>query len=327
MKAILLEEKGGPDVLRIRDVPDPVCAEDGLLIRVRATALNRADLLQRRGLYPPPPGVPDIPGLEAAGEVVDVGSRVEEWKPGDRVMALLPGGGYAEYVAVAAGAVMRVPEAMTFEEAAAVPEAFLTAWLNLVELAKLMPGERVLVHAAASGVGTAAVQLARELGARVLATAGSEEKLRVVRNLGAEAVWNYRDGSFRQWVLEQTEGRGVDVVFDLVGGLHWSDNLASLAPDGRLLLIGTLGGSRVERLDLNDFLMRRLKLLATTLRSRGVEEKARLVRAFADFASERLRDGRLRPVVDSVFDWRDAADAHRRMEANLNIGKIVLRVT
>jgi len=307
MKAILMQQYGGPGVLQLGEAPDPVMGDGDLLISVRAAALNRADLLQRRGHYPPLPGAPDILGLEAAGEVAAVGSAVTGWRPGDRVCALLP-------------------EGFSFEQGAAVPEAFLTAYLNLFWLGQLAPGGRVLVHAGASGVGTAAIQLIREAGAAAYATAGTAAKLERCLELGAVSAWNYREGSFAGWVAEATQGRGVDIVLDFVGAPYFEDNLKSLAVGGRLIVIGTMGGDLVNGFRLGQLLGKRLQIIGTTLRSRSVEEKIRLSREFAEFALPRFRDGRLTPVIDTVFSWEDAVKAHEYMESNANIGKIVLRI-
>jgi tumor protein p53-inducible protein 3 len=326
VKAVLMQGFGGTDVLHIGEHPDPELGEGDLLVRVRATALNRADLLQRRGAYPPPKGASDILGLEMAGEVVDVGSAVTAWKPGDRVCALLPGGGYAEYVAIPAGMAMRLPDHFSFEQGAAIPEVFLTAYSNLFWFGDLKIGDRVLVHAGASGVGTAAIQLIRELGAEAMVTAGSKEKLERCRELGATAGWNYKDGSFAPWVKELTEGKGVDLILDFVGAPYFKDNVDSLAVDGRLIIIGTLGGAKVRDVNLTDILMRRLRIVGTALRSRSVEDKIKLTREFSEFALPRFADGRLQPVIDRVFDWQDVREAHRYMESNANIGKIVLRI-
>ncbi|WP_309120965.1 NAD(P)H-quinone oxidoreductase [Paenibacillus sp.] len=327
MRAIVAEPFGGPETLRLVDRPTPAAGAGELLVRVRATALNRADLLQRMGKYPPPQGVTDILGLEMAGIVEAVGAGVDGWRVGDRVCALLPGGGYAEYAVIPAGMAMAIPEPLSFEEAAAIPEAFLTAYLNLWRLGGLQPGHRVLVHAAASGVGTAAIQLVREAGAASYATAGTAAKLEAALSLGAAAAWNYRDGSFRDWLLERTNGAGVDVALDFVGAPYFADHLATLAVDGRLVVIGTLGGAAIPGgFSLGTLLARRLHIIGTTLRSRPVADKISLTQDFAAFALPRFADGRLRPIVDAVFPFEEAAEAHRRMESNVNIGKIVLRV-
>lgn len=317
---------GGPEVLSIGTAPDPVFGEGDLLVRVRATALNRADLLQRMGGYPPPKGASEILGLEMAGEVVQAGPGVSGWQRGDRVCALLPGGGYAEMVAVPAGMAMPIPDELSFEQAAAIPEVFLTAYLNLVQLAGLQAGDAVLIHAGASGVGTAAIQLAREAGATSMVTAGSSEKLDRCVQLGANAGWNYKQGPFAPWVKERTEGRGVDIILDFIGAPYFEQNIESLATDGRLVVIGTMGGVEVPKLNLGLLLRSRLQVIGTALRSRPPAFKVQLTRAFADFALPRFADGRLQPVIDTVFDWTEVAKAHQYMESNANTGKIVLRV-
>jgi tumor protein p53-inducible protein 3 len=326
MKAVLMKGWGGSDVLYIGECPDPVPGDGDLLVRVRATALNRADLLQRRGLYPPPQGVSEILGLEMAGEVVAVGKQCKGWRPGDRVCALLPGGGYAQLAVVPAAMAMRLPDSFSYEQGAAIPEVFLTAYLNLFWMGGLKAGKRVLIHAGASGVGTAAIQLVREAGGIPFVTAGSPEKLQRCIALGAHAGWNYKEGPFAPWVAEQTEGCGVDIILDFVGAPYFEQNLQSLAVDGRLILIGTMGGTQVHSLNLGYLLARRLQVIGTALRSRSLEEKIRLTREFADFAWPRFRDGRLHPVIDSVLDWTDVAKAHDRMASNANVGKIILRV-
>ena len=326
MKAVLLRGHGGTDVMEIGEAPMPEVREGEVLIRVRAFGLNRADLLQRRGQYPPPPGVPDIPGLEAAGIVAALGPGVKRVRVGDPVCVLLPGGGYAEYAAAPEGMVMPVPEGLSLEEAAAIPEAFLTAFLNLFRLGKLRAGETVLIHAGASGVGTAAIQLANLAGGRVLVTAGSAGKLKLCRELGAQDGWNYHDGSFRDWVRQATGGRGADLVLDLVGGPYLQDNLFSLAPDGRLVVVGTMGGASAENIHLGLLLTRRLRILGTTLRSQPVETKIRLTQSFMHGWLPAFRTKRLVPVIDSVWDWTRLREAHEHMEAGRNLGKIVLRI-
>src|SRR5437868_10472767 len=322
MKAIVITQPGDPDVLRYDEAPDPRPAPGELLVRVHATAVNRADLLQRRGAYPPPPGASPILGLELAGEVV---SGADAWQPGDRVMAVVTGGGYAELAVVPSGMAIRIPDRLSFEEAAAIPEAFLTAFLNLFTLGRLQAGEAVLVHAGASGVGTAAIQLARAAGARVLTTAGSDEKLARCRELGAEVTINYKRESFPDRVREATGGRGVDLVLDFVGAPYWDGNMAALALGGRLMLIGFLGGPRGQ-LDIGPILAKGLTVAGTTLRRTPLPQKTALARSFAEFALPRFERGELQPVIDSVYPLVQAAEAHRAMEANANAGKIVLRV-
>ena len=327
MRAIVMRSYGGPEVLELGEHPDPEPREDELLVAVKATALNRADILQRQGRYPPPPGASPLLGLEMAGIVERVGPACRGFREGDRVFALLPGGGYAEKVAVPWDLAMPIPENLSFEEAAAVPEVFLTAYLNLFWLGRLEPGAFALIHAGASGVGTAAIQLVRERGARALATASGSEKLALCRRLGAEAAFSYREGPWAPGVLAATGGRGVDVILDPVGGPYWEQNLEVLATDGRLVLIAAMGGGTVREVRLGQILAKRIQVIGSTLRSRSREFKAKLIAEFAAFALPRFRDGRLRPVIDRVYDWREAADAHAYMESNQNMGKIVLRVT
>ena len=326
MKAVLMSGCGGIDFLHIANYPDPVMGADQVLVRVRATALNRADLLQRRGKHPPPKGVPDILGLEMAGEVLDAGPSSGDWKAGDRVFALLPGCGYAQRVSVPGRLLMPIPPNLSFEEAAAIPEAFLAAFQNLFVVGGLSPGQVVLIHGGASGVGTAAIQLVREAGASSLVTAGSPERISRCRSLGARAGWNRKEGPFAPWVAAMTGGRGVDIVLDCVGAIYFEQNVESLAPDGKLIVIGTIGGSLVETFDLRHLMSKRLQVNGAALRSMATERKIELTRKFAEFALPRFAGGRLLPVIDSVYDWVDVSEAHERMEAGLNVGKIVLRV-
>jgi putative PIG3 family NAD(P)H quinone oxidoreductase len=325
VKAIVVDEPGDPEVMRLGEVADPVAGPGEVLVRVRATAVNRADTLQRRGLYPPPPGAPEIIGMEAAGDIDAVGDGVDGWHVGDEVCALLSGGGYAERVAVPAGQLIPIPEGMSWTEAAAIPEVFLTAHDNLVTRGRLAAGETVLIHGGGGGVGTAAIQLAHRAGARVLATAGSAEKLRRCRELGADAGINHREEDFVARARELTGGGGVDLVLDVMGASYLARNLEALAPDGRLVIIGLQGGASAG-IDLNLLLRRRLTVIATTLRGRSAGQKAEIVRRFVDDALPGFEDGSLRPVVDRVLPLAEAAAAHRAMEAGDNVGKIVLVV-
>ena len=320
MKAIVFDAPGDADVLRYAHSPDPQPGDGELLVRVRASAVNRADILQRRGGYAPPPGASPILGLELAGEVVQ---PVGAWQAGDRVMAVVTGGGYAELAAVPAGMAIRIPEQFSFEEAAAIPEAFLTAYLNLFTLGHLQAGEIVLVHAGASGIGTAAIQLARAAGARVFATAGSESKLALCRELGAELAINYKTEQFAERVAEVTDGAGANVVLDFVGAPYWPGNMAALALGGRLMLIGFLGGSQGQ-LDLGALMGKSLTVASTTLRRTPLAQKVALTEAFSAFALERFVSGELRPVIDRTFPMAQAAGAHRYVESNANAGKVVL---
>lgn len=325
MKAVLTDRPGDESVLRVGEAPAPSPGAGELRIRVAATAVNRADLLQRQGLYPPPPGASPVLGLECAGVVAELGPGVEGWQVGDRVMALLAGGGYAQEVVVHAGSVLPVPEGLSLEEAAAVPEAFLTAYLNLFQLGGLGAGGSALVHGGGSGVGTAAIQLCRAAGARVLVTAGSDEKCARCRALGADVAVNYRTESFAEQVREATAGRGVDVILDAIGAAYLADNLASLAVGGRLVLIGLMGGARAE-IGLATLLTRRLSVIGSTLRTRPVEDKAAIVAGFRERFFADLASGRVRPVVDRVLPLESVAEAHRVMKASEHFGKIVLEV-
>jgi putative PIG3 family NAD(P)H quinone oxidoreductase len=322
MKAIIFDGPGDPDVLRYADAPDPQPSEGELLVRIHATAVNRADLLQRRGGYAPPPGASPIQGLELAGEVLEPAG---EGRAGDRVMAVVTGGAYAELAAVPAGMAMRIPERFSYQEAAAIPEAFLTAYLNMFTLGRLQPGEAALIHAGASGVGTAAIQLARAAGSRAFATAGTDEKLMLCRELGAELAINYKHEPFQERVAAATGGRGADVVLDFVGAPYWEANMAALAPGGRLMLIGFLGGSRGQ-LDLGMIMSKSLTVAGTTLRRTPLPQKVALTQAFSEFALSRFERGELRPVIDRVLPLAQAAEAHSALEANSNAGKVVLSV-
>jgi len=325
MKAILMRTFGSPDVLFIGDAPKPELGVGELLVQIKATALNRADLLQRRGLYPPPQGESEILGLEMAGIVVAVGPHTTgRISVGQRVCALLGGGGYAQYCVIPEGMAMPIPDSVSDVEAAAIPEAFLTAYLNLFKLGHLERGETVLVHAGASGVGTSALQLIREVGAVSLVTAGSAEKIDVCRELGATAGWNYKEGPFLPWVRAQTADKGVDMILDFVGASYFSQNIAAMGMDGRMLVIGTLGGVDVENLNLGYLLRNRLSVIGTALRSRT--DKVAVTQAFWADYGEAIAGGRVKPMIDKVFAWTAAAEAHAHMEANANTGKIVLEI-
>lgn len=324
MKAVLVSAPGGPERLQLGDAPDPVPGEREVVIEVHAAALNRADLLQRRGLYPPPPGASPILGLECAGVVRALGQGVSAARVGDRVMALLAGGGYAEQVAVNEQLILPVPESLSLEQAAAVPEAFLTASEALFGLGRLMPGEWVLVHAAASGVGSAAVQLGKAAGAQVLATS-SGKKCDAVRALGADRVVDREQEDFAAVAGEVSGGRGVDVIVDLVGAAYAARHAECLAVLGRHVVVGLVGGAKAE-IDLGRLLQKRHSLLGLVMRTRPLHDKIAVVERFRRRWLDRLADGRLKPIVDSTFALGDAKSAHERMERNENVGKIVLRV-
>ena len=328
MKVARILRPGGPEVLEIAEVESPKAGPGQVLVDVRCTALNRADLLQRQGQYPPPPGVrDDIPGLEYAGVVADVGASVDESAVGSWVMGLLPGGGYAEHVAVPHDHTLAIPEGMEFAGGAAIPEAFFTAWDALLQ-ADFSPGMSVLVHAAGSGVGTAALQLARAFGAtRVYGTA-SEAKLEVIagRNLPLDVPIDYRKQAFRDVIRRETGGQGVDIILDLVGASYWTDNLASLAVGGRIVLIGLVGGITAQT-NLGVLLRRRLRVIGTVMRSRSDEEKRVLTDRVRTDLLPLFASGQLQPVVDRVFPLEQVVAAHHYMEENRNAGKIVIRVS
>jgi putative PIG3 family NAD(P)H quinone oxidoreductase len=323
MRAVVFDAPGDESVLHVGEVDAPALGPNDLRIRVAAAGVNRADLLQRRGMYPPPPGASPLLGLECAGEVIEVGVRVTGWKRGDRAMALLAGGGYAEQVVVDAGSAMPVPQALSDTEAAGLPEVYLTVFLNVFQLGSLGEGGTLLVHGGGSGIGTAAIQLAKLAGAKVIVTAGSDEKCARCQALGADLAVNYRTENFTDAVRGATGGAGVDVVLDSIGASYLEGNLASLASGGRLVLIGLMGGAKAE-LNLALLLARRLSLIGSTLRTRSLEEKARLVAAFrARFGAE-LEAGRIRPVVDRQLSFSQAGDAHRLLQASEHFGKVVL---
>ncbi len=327
MRAIVIREPGDESVLEIGDVPRPGLGAADVRIRVIATAVNRADLLQRQGLYPPPPGASTVLGLECAGTVLETGAEVRGFRVGERVMALLPGGGYAEEATVHHGSVLPVPPSMPDDEAGAFPEVFLTAYSNLfmTGLGAFAPGETALVHGGGGGVGTAAILLLRETGNRCVVTVGGEEKGRRCVELGAAAAIDYHTEDFAARAREITGGRGVDVILDHIGARYLAANLAALAPGGRLIEIGLMGGAQSE-INLALLLMRRLSIIGSTLRSRSVAEKAAIVSGFGERFGDALAGGRLRPPVQTVLPLEAAAEAHRLMQSSAHFGKIVLRV-
>lgn len=330
MLAAHFDAPGGPDNLYVKEVSRPVPKEGEVLVQVYASALNRADLLQTRGYYPPPPGASQIIGLEASGKVVALGPGADGcWKIGDRVMALLAGGGNAQYVAVPSSQLMPIPPGMTDTNAAAIPEAWLTAYQLLHFVGKVQKGETVLIHAGASGVGTAAIQLCRFAGVVPIVTAGSAEKLEFARKLGAASGFNYKEEDFGTKCLEATNNVGVDIILDCVGATHWEKNLQCLNTDGRWILYGLMGSGEIHGDFLTTLLRKRGNLLASTLRSRSSKYKAELVKAFTEEVLPNFTPGhsiQLQPIVDSVFPFDQIADAHRRMEANKNMGKIILQI-
>ena len=325
MTAVAISEPGGPMVLKPerRDVPQPGPGE--IVVRVHAAGVNRPDVLQRRGVYPPPPGASDLPGLEVAGEVAALGDSESRWRVGDQVCALTPGGGYAEYVRVPAGHVLPVPAGFTYTEAAALPETFFTVWHNVFERGGLKEGESFLVHGGSSGIGTAAIQLASAFGARVIATAGSKEKCDACLKLGAERAVNYREEDFVAVAKDATAGRGVNVILDMVGGAYVSRNYDAASMDGRIVQIATLGGAMANA-DISKLMVKRLVHTGSALRPRTVEFKNALAAALEAQVWPLLATRRVAPVMDMIFPLREAWRAHERMEEGDHIGKIVLDV-
>jgi len=324
MRTVVMSGSGGPEVLGIGVRPTPEPGPGDLLVRVEAAGVNRPDLMQRQGKYPPPPGASDILGLELAGTVERVGANVSRWKPGDRVCALVAGGAYAEYCVVPEPQALAIPSGLDPVHAAAIPETYFTVWTNLFERGRLREGERVLVHGGTSGIGTTAIQLGRAFGARVLATAGSDDKCAACDRLGAEAI-NYRRTNFVEAVRDLTGGAGVDVILDIVGGSYLSRNFECLAQDGRLVQIGLQGGNKTE-INLATLMQRRLTLTGSTLRPRTVEEKGAIARALEARVWPLLAAGTVAPQVHSVYPIERAADAHRALESGEVIGKVVLTV-
>ena len=322
MRAIEISTPGGPEVLRMVERPTPVPGSGELLVHVEAAGVNRPDILQRLGQYPPPPGISDLPGLEVAGTVSAVGPEVSRWREGDSVCALVAGGGYAEYRVVPEAQALPLPRGFRPGEAAAIPETFFTVWTNLFDRGKLTEGETVLVHGGSSGIGTTAIQLARAFGATVLATAGSDAKCAACERLGARAI-NYRSADFVQVTREFTGAKGVDVILDIVGGDYLQKNIECLAMHGRLIQIGLLGGSRAE-INLRPLMQKRLTLTGSTLRTRSVAEKGAIARDLEARVWPLLASRQVAPLIDRTLPLGDAAEAHRLLESGEVIGKIVL---
>ena len=322
MRAVVISEFGGPEVLRVASLPDPEPSPREILVRVRASGVNRADLLQRRGLYPPPPGESEVPGLEFAGVVEAGGAGVTRWRPGDRVMGIVGGGGYAERVVVDERVAVAVPEEMPWSVAGAIPEVYMTAFDAVFLQAGLRAGGTLLIHAVGSGVGTAAVQLGRRAGAYTIGTSRTASKVKRAAELGLDVGLD-GGGAWERVVMKETDGFGADVILDLVGAPYLARNQAAIASGGRHVVVGVPGGTRAE-IDLRRLMARRARLLGTVLRARGVEEKAALANEFGAAVLPGFVDGSLAPVIDSVLPAERAAEAHRRMEANESFGKIVM---
>ncbi len=325
MTAVEVAAPGGPEQLRAVQRPLPVPGDGEVLVRVAAAGVTRPDVMQRQGRYPPPPGASDLPGLEIAGEIVALGPKVTGKSVGDAVTALLPGGGYAAYAVAAAPLCLPVPQGISMVEAAAIPETFFTVWTNLFDRGRCKPGETVLIHGGTSGIGTTAIQLAAAWGARVFATAGSDDKARACERLGAVRGINYRTEDFVEVMRAQTGGKGVDVILDMVAGSYVPRNLDIAALEGRIVVISLLGGSRAE-INMGLILTKRLTLTGSTLRARTVAQKAEVADAVHKNIWPLLSAGRVRPVIHATFPLAEAAEAHRLMETSNHIGKIVLTI-
>ena len=323
MTAVEIREPGPPQVLRAVERPVPQPGPGEVLIKIAAAGINRPDVLQRKGVYPPPPGTTDIPGLELAGEVVLLGEGVREPALGAQVCVLVAGGGYAQYVSAPAVQCLPVPPSLTLEQAAVLPETFFTVWLNVFERARLGKGETLLVHGGASGIGTTAILLAKAFAARVIVTAGTAQKCAACRELGADVAINYREGDFVEATMRATDGKGADVILDMVGGDYLARNAAAAAVEGRIALIATQGGNKAE-LDLRPLMVKRLTITASTLRAQPVQNKGRIAAALRQHVWPLFETRALKPVIHARFPLADAAGAHRLMESDAHIGKIVL---
>ena len=325
MTAIAIKAPGGPEMLVPEERPVPSPGDGEILVKVAAAGVNRPDVMQRKGLYPPPKGAPDIPGLEIAGEVAALGPKVTRWKLGDKVMALVIGGGYAQYCLAHEGHALPLPAGMSMTQAAAIPETFFTVWHNAFERGALKSGETFLVHGGSSGIGTTAIQLAKAFGARVFTTAGSEEKCEACRKLGADVAINYKSEDFVAVVKDKTAGGGADVILDMVGGDYIERNYEAAAVEGRIVQIAFQGSPKAS-VDFRRIMLKRLHHTGSTLRSRSVEDKTAIAAAIEAKVLPLVAAGKVKPIIDSTFPLMQAAAAHARMESSAHIGKIVLRV-
>jgi len=325
MQAVIFDFPGEPEVLKLGEFKKPLPANNELLVKVEAAGINRADTLQRRGKYPPPKGASQILGLEIAGTVAEIGNNVSKWNVGDKVFGLIPGGGYAEFAVINENMAMKIPDNLSFIDAAAIPEVFLTAYQSLFWSGKIEEGQSVLIHAGGSGVGTAAIQLAKEIGAHVIITA-SKEKHKICSELGAEKTIDYKNTPFKEEVLKHTQNEGVDIIIDFIAGPYFKDNIDCLKIDGKLIILASLSGGKVEEFDLRKVLSKRLSIIGSTLRSRSLDYQIKLTNEFSKSALEKFITGKLKPVIDKVFNLSNASEAHRYMEENKNTGKIILEI-
>lgn len=327
MLAAVITKPGGPEVFEIQEIDDPKFGNEEVLVQVKASALNRADTLQRKGRYPAPIGIrSDVPGLEMAGIILNVGSLVQGFSPGERVFGLLGGGGYAQKVVTNQNMIAHIPDNLSFEEAASIPEVFITAFDAIVNQCQLEMGESLLIHAVGSGVGTAAVQIAKSLGVRTYGTSGSDLKLSLAKDLGLDVSINYNKDDFFDVINKESDGKGVDVVLDVIGAPYWHKNVQVLASKGRLVLVGTMGGSSLE-IDFGRLMQKRLKIFGTVLRARSMSEKMALNNQFVKNLLPLISSGKIRPIIDKIFPLENVSDAHRHMESNMNFGKIVLSIS
>lgn len=323
MRAVIITNPGGPEVLKVEERPDPVPGKGEVLIQVFAAGINRPDVMQRKGQYPPPPGASDIPGLEVAGIIVAVGDECFRWKPGERVCALVTGGGYADYCVAPEGQCLAIPANLSFAEAASLPETFFTVWTNVFDRGRLKPGESLLVHGGTSGIGVAAIQLAKAWGATVYTTAGNEEKCTFCEKLGADKAIHYRMEKFKDVIKKLTADRGVDVILDMIGGSYTQDNLDALGQEGRLVLINFMKGDEVK-VKLSTVMRKRLTITGSALRNRDTAFKTAIANRLEEFVWPWLLSGKVKPVVFKTFHLNDVSAAHQLMESSMHIGKIVL---
>lgn len=325
MKTIIFEKPGKAENLQFGTAEKPQISEDEILIKVKAAGLNRADIMQRQGKYPPPKGASEILGLEISGEVTELGDNVSKWKIGDEVFGLIPGGGYAEFSKMHKDMAIKKPAELSFEEAAAIPEVFLTAYQALFWNAKLRKDDFVLIHAGGSGVGTAAIELVKDTGAHAIITA-SKGKHDTCLKLGAEKTIDYKSQQFDDEVLNFTNNKGADIIIDFIGADYFEKNIRCLNQNGRLIFLATLGGSKINQVDIRKIMSKWISITGSTLRTRNLDYQIKLTKEFADYSLEKFKTGKLKPVIAKVFDWRDASEAHKYLEAGKNIGKLVLKI-
>lgn len=325
MRVVLVKEPGGADKLKIGETEKPVINENEVIVKVKAAGINRADILQRQGKYPPPKGASEILGLEIAGEITELGKNASGWKAGDKIFGLIPGGGYAEYAKIHKDMAIQIPDELSFEEAAAIPEVYLTAYQALFWNAGLKKDDYVLIHAGGSGVGTAAIQLVKDANAHPLITA-SRKKLDYCIKLGAERAIDYRTDSFDNEVLKYTNNYGVDIIIDFIGADYFEKNIKCLNQNGRLIFLATLSGSKIKEVDIRKVMSKWLSITGSTLRTRNPDYQIKLTKEFARYSIEKFKAGKLKPVIDKIYSWKDAAEAHKYIEANKNFGKLVLKM-